>query len=213
MRVRALILDFDGVVVDSERVLAECFVEVIEQLGGRVAIDDFGHLFGTVDADHEWERLLPQWCGGGVTLADVEAILTPIFRERSADLPVLPGVRELIDEAHGKGWRVGLGTGQGRERLMPKLERLRLVESFDAVVTRDDVTRGKPAPDTFLLVAERLGVHPSACLVVEDSMHGCQAAIAAGMDVVVCPSIVTAHLDFPAEARRVESLLDLCAAP
>jgi beta-phosphoglucomutase-like phosphatase (HAD superfamily) len=89
------------------------------------------------------------------------------------------------------------------------LERLGVDGHFDAVVTAEEVDRGKPAPDIFLAAAGRLGLPPEACTVVEDSVPGCEAALAAGMRVVVCPSVVSAHCQFPPEARRVGSLADL----
>lgn len=77
------------------------------------------------------------------------------------------------------------------------------------IVTRADVARGKPAPDIFLEAARLLGVEPRACLVLEDSPHGCEAALAAGMRVVACPSVVTAHCAFPEGVALVGSLLDV----
>jgi beta-phosphoglucomutase-like phosphatase (HAD superfamily) len=76
-------------------------------------------------------------------------------------------------------------------------------------VTRADVARGKPAPDIYLEVARRLEVRPEECLVLEDSAIGCEAALAAGMRVIACPSVVTAHCTFPAAATRVQSLHDV----
>ena len=206
---RALIFDFDGLMVDSERVLAECFIEVLADFGATIGFEDFGHLFGTVDADDEWQRLVHDWCGRPVPMSDIEERLTPMYRQRGAELPLLPGVAELIDEATDAGWRVGLGTGQDRDRLGPKLERLGLVGRFHAVVTRQEVQRGKPFPDIFLEVAQRLEVDPTACLVLEDSVHGCEAAVAAGMRVIACPSVVTAHCEYPEGIDRVTSLRDV----
>jgi HAD superfamily hydrolase (TIGR01509 family) len=124
-------------------------------------------------------------------------------------LPPLPGVRELLLAARAAGIRTGLGTGSERERITPRLERQGLLELFDVVVTRADVARGKPAPDIFLEAARLLGVDPAACVVLEDSPHGCTAALAAGMRVIACPSAVTAHCAFPDGIERVRSLVEV----
>lgn len=199
--------DYDGLIVDSERQLAECIVEVIAGWGTTVTFEDFGHLFGTVDADHVWDELLGDWCGR--TLAELEAGVAPLVRPRRDELELLPGVRELLDHARTADLRTAVATGNSRDVLRQRLGRLGIHEHFDAIVTRADVPRGKPDPDIYLEAARRLQVEPAECLALEDSVPGCEAAIAAGMRVVACPSAVTAHCAFPAEARRVTSLLEL----
>lgn len=210
---RALIFDYDGLMVDSERVLAECIVDAITEFGGAVSVQDFGHLFGSTEMDHEWERLLPVWCQRPMTLAELEAHITPAVRERGDQLPLLPGVAELIDAACVAGWKLGLGTGQSsRERLETRLQRNNVLDCFDAIVTVAEVARGKPAPDIFVEVARRIGVEPAGCVVLEDSVPGCEAALAGGMRVIACPSLVSEHCEFPAGVRRVGSLTQLTLA-
>lgn len=205
----ALIFDYDGLMVDSERMLAECIVDAVAEFGGEVTIEEFGHLFGSTEMDHEWERLLPIWCQRPVTLAELEAHITPTVRERGDALPLLPGVPELLAAARAAGWKVGLGTGQSWTRLEARLRRNEVFGCFDAIVTAGEVARGKPAPDVFVEVARRLDVDPGECVVLEDSVPGCTAALAAGMRVVVCPSLVSAHCEFPGDVRRVSSLTEL----
>jgi HAD superfamily hydrolase (TIGR01509 family) len=159
--------------------------------------------------DEAWAALVEQWCGTAVSMAELDARLDPLVGPRLDALPLLPGVEELLRGARAAGWRSALATGRQRERLDTLLERLGVADHFDAVVTAEEVARGKPAPDIFLAAADRLGLPPAACTVVEDSLPGCEAALAAGMRVVVCPSVVSAHCEFPPEARRVGSLVDL----
>jgi riboflavin kinase len=102
-----------------------------------------------------------------------------------------------------------LGTGATRQSLERRLAGGGLVDAFDVIVTRADVERGKPAPDIFLEVARRLEVAPADCLVLEDSPHGCEAALAAGMQIIACPSVVNAHCEFPDGVRVVASLLEV----
>jgi beta-phosphoglucomutase-like phosphatase (HAD superfamily) len=118
-------------------------------------------------------------------------------------------VRELLDLALESGWRTGIGTGSGLPFVAPRLERLGVLDRFDAIVTRADVERGKPFPDIYLELARRLDVDPADCVVLEDSAPGCEAALAAGMRVIACPSVVTAHCELPDGVERVASLLEV----
>lgn len=203
----AVILDFDGLMIDTERVEADCIIGVLAGWGVEVCYRDFGHLFGSVDADGEWEALLSGWCGRSGT--ELAAEIRPITTAMKDALPLLPGVRELLDVAHGRGLKIGLGTGTSIENVSRRLGRLGVLDRFDAVVTRAEVAAGKPAPDTFLEVARRLAVPPAQCLVLEDSVHGCEAAIAAGMTVIACPTVVTAHCEYPYGVEVVQTLLDV----
>lgn len=203
----ALIFDFDGLLIDTERVEADAIIEVVAEWGHPLSYADFGHLFGSVDAHQEWEELLAATCQR--SFAELEARLGPHITAIKDELPLLPGVRELLDAAHARGLRVGLGTGNVMETLERRLGRHGVFDRFDAIVTRPEVTNGKPAPDIYLEVARRLEVDPEACLVLEDSAIGCEAALAAGMRVVACPSVVTAHCDYPAGVQRVDSLHDV----
>ena len=205
----ALIFDFDGLMIDSERVLAEAIIETLADLGATVTFEDFGHLFGTTEADHEWDLLLPQWCGRPVSLSEVEERITPIIGPRVDALPLMPGVLDLIDAAHSAGWRTAVATGSDRRYVEPRLRRTGVLDRFDVIVTAAEVAKGKPAPDIYLETARRLAVDPSECVVLEDSRPGCEAAVAAGMRVVVCPSAVSLHLEVSPAVRRVTSLTEI----
>jgi HAD superfamily hydrolase (TIGR01509 family) len=205
--IAAVVFDFDGLMIDTERVQADSIIEVVARWGVEITYADFGHLFGSVDADAEWDRLLRSWCGR--TAEELDAALRPMVGTLKDRLPLLPGVREVLDAAHGRGLKVGLGTGNALETVQRRLGRHGVFERFDAVVTRADVVAGKPAPDIFLEVARRLAVAPSTCIVLEDSVQGCEAALAAGMGVVACPTVVTAHCEYPEGVPRISSLLDL----
>lgn len=124
-------------------------------------------------------------------------------------LPLLPGVRHLLNQAYRVGWRTGIATLHHRDSLEASLRRLGIHDQFDAIVTSADALRPKPAPDVYLETAKRLGVAPHACVALKDSVAGSEAALAARMTVVVCPCEVTMASKFPAAFRRVDSLLEL----
>ena len=205
--VGAVIFDFDGLMIDSERVEADCIIAVLADWGTTVSYEDFGHLFGSVDADHLWDDLLGGWCGR--TAGELDAEIRTRVRPLKDALPLMPGVRELLDAAAAGGLLVGLGTGNTRANLEKRLGRHGVFDRFDAIVTRSEVPQGKPAPDIYLEVARRLGVPPATCLVLEDSVLGCEAALSAGMGVIACPTVVTAHCEYPAGAQLVTSLIEV----
>jgi HAD superfamily hydrolase (TIGR01509 family) len=210
---QAVIFDFDGLIIDSELVIARGFIEVLAARGFTLSLDQMAHLFGSTEVDHLWDELIADCTAGAVTIDDLGPELGRTIPAMIDGLPLLPGVLEVLDAANATGRRVGLATGQEPGRLREHLHRHGLIGRFDVIVTSSEVARGKPAPDIFVETAHRLSVPPAQCLVLEDSLHGCEAAIAAGMAVVVCPSPVTAHSEFPACAARVDTLLELLHHP
>jgi HAD superfamily hydrolase (TIGR01509 family) len=206
---KALIFDYDGLIVDSERVEADYVIRILADWDVNVTYADFGHLFGSVDADAHWDELVRGWCGRTAMELETEIHTRLRAGNDKEHLPLMPGVRELLDEAKGRGIAVGLATGNTYSALERRLGWHGVFDRFDAVVTRADVAQGKPAPDIFLEVARRLDVAPPDCLVLEDSVPGCEGALAAGMRVIACPSVVSAHCDYPDGIERVATLLDV----
>jgi len=203
------VFDFDGLMIDSETAVAACVADALTARGVVFALDDVAHLFGSTDATEEWDRVLAPH---GLSLAELRVDVDARLRPRVEVLPLLPGVVEVLDAAASSGWRTAIATGTDRARLDAHLARLRLDERFDVIVTRREVARGKPAPDIYLEAASRLGERAEACLVLEDSLPGCEAALAAGMQVIVCPSPVTAGCAFPCDVRRVASLVEVASS-
>jgi HAD superfamily hydrolase (TIGR01509 family) len=105
------------------------------------------------------------------------------FLEEAKSIRPHAAVLEVVEAAHGRT-RMAIASGGSREIILGTLRHLPFRDSFDAVVTRDDVERGKPAPDIFLNAAAALSVDPARCVVYEDSDEGIGAAYAAGMCVI-----------------------------
>ena len=122
--------------------------------------------------------------------------------------PLRPGVAERLAEAHALELPAAVASSSSAEWVEPWLERHGLRSQFRAVCTRDDVARVKPAPDLFLLAAERLGVPPPACVVFDDTPNGVAAAHAAGMWAIAVPGPMTRTLAFPRPHHALSSLAD-----
>lgn len=208
---RALIFDYDGLIVDSESVVGDVLVEVLRERGVPADVELLGDLFGVSPPENNtlWEALVHQWLGSEVDLAALNALVTDRIEGRLGHLPLLPGVRALADSARAAGWTCAIATGKSRQSLEAELIRLHIEDRFGVLVTAQEVPAGKPAPDLYLEAARLLHVPPTSCVVLEDSVAGCRAGLAAGMTVVVCPCAVTRGCTFPSEATLVHSLLDL----
>src|SRR5439155_12215676 len=116
-----------------------------------------------------------------------------LYRQIARDgLPAVRGVRAFVDEVAAAGTPRAVATSASRLDVERLLDPLGLLNQFDAVVTAEDVRRGKPDPEVYLLAAESIGVPPGQCLVFEDSVVGIQAARRAGMRVI---GVATAHAD------------------
>jgi HAD superfamily hydrolase (TIGR01509 family) len=185
----AVLFDMDGLMIESERALLQCWREASRGLGLE-QLDDalwlsFVGLSDRVCADLLRERL---------DEAQVQALLQETQdrydRHVDAGLPLKAGVLELLAELGRRNIPRAVVTSTRRERALQKLERCGLLPHFDTVVTGSDVANPKPAPDIYLLAAERLRVSPARCVVLEDSVPGVRAALAAGMTPIQVPDLV-----------------------
>lgn len=179
---RGLIFDFDGVIADSEALANNVLAEAVTRLGLPTTLDDsliryIGKRSQEVMAAIEASvgRPVPGGFSDGLKAATLERFRT--------DLREVEGAGAFI--ARFSGVPRCIASSSSMERLQLCLEVLRLTEAFGSdVFSADMVTSGKPAPDIFLLAAERIGVPPLECLVIEDSVSGVRAGVAAGMTVI-----------------------------
>lgn len=180
----AVIFDCDGVLIDSETIAHEVELEALERLGlffdepdrkarfQGLAVRDWS---AALDADHRAQR--------GVPLPEgfVQALSAEITRRVLADIRPIEGA---VDAARRFRGLKAIASSSPKAELHGKIRGLGLWEDFEGhVYSGDDVSRGKPAPDLFQLSADRLGVRPARCVVIEDSVNGVKAGVAAGMIV------------------------------
>jgi HAD superfamily hydrolase (TIGR01509 family) len=201
----AVIFDMDGVLVDSEPLHLRATQATLGSRGDSYSERDNQAFFGATDP--EMLRVLriifalPQ---STAELVDAHsAHLIELIRAEARPLPGVPDVPLWLQKS---GVRLGLATAARRPIIRAVLEAVGLPRAFEAVVSGDEIVRGKPAPDGFLLAARRLGVDPAQCVVVEDSRDGVLAGKAAGMLVAAVPCAATSHDDVSAADVVLPSL-------
>ncbi len=194
-KLKALIFDFDGLVLDTETAEVEVWREIYTEHGLEFPIMKWVTIVGGSGAAHfDAAEYLSVQVGG----LDVEELKDRFLRERMELIrqkEIMPGVIGLLDSALETGTRLALASSSPLVWIDEHLTRLGLTDRFEVVCTRDDVEITKPDPALFLLAAEKLGVGADEVVVLEDSLNGVLAAKAAGMYVVAVPNEVTAHTD------------------
>ena len=180
----AVIFDCDGVLIDSETIAHEVELEAMKRFGllfdsaaykarfQGLAVKDWG---AALDEHYRAER------GAPLPSGFIESLSGEITRRILADIRPITGA---VDAARAFRGSKAIASSSPRHELHGKVRSLGLWDVFDGhIYSGDDVARGKPAPDLFLLSAERLRVSPSRCVVIEDSVNGVNAGVAAGMTV------------------------------
>lgn len=203
--ISALIFDMDGVLIDSEPLHLVAYQKLLAGFGCKYTEEDNRQYLGRKDIDCAKgliERFTLPVTDEELVLKK-ERILHELFRQ---ELKLQPGVQALLEQAEG----IHLNTAVASSATLPTIklvvEVTRLSRYFKALCSGDEVSHGKPAPDVFLLAAERLAVRPDQCLVIEDTYNGVCAAKAAGMKCIAVPCLATRHQDLSHADLVMQSL-------
>jgi len=212
--VTAVILDFDGLIVDTETPIFEAWLAAYRRRGCTVGLEEWQHALGTHGGFDPLEHLEDQMRGSGLApgqALDRDAVLAEV-KEASArgcdGQPLLPGVEALLQDALALGLGRAVASSSSCGWVNGWLERHGVRELLEVVVGRDDVRNVKPDPELFLLAASRLGRPPGACVVFEDSPNGMRAALAAGMRCVAVLNDLTRPLARPDVDLVLDSLAE-----
>ena len=181
MITKAVLWDLDGTLVDSEEFHWQSWQHALGIEGVPVTKVQFKATFGRRNESILSDWLAPDASPERITrVADAKEVE---YRRLAAEhgLQPLPGAAEWLQRLGNAGWRQAIASSAPRLNVDTMLAALHLAHYFDAIVTSEDVTRGKPEPDVFLAAAARLDAPPSRCIVVEDAAAGIEAAKRAGM--------------------------------
>ena len=206
--IRALVFDFDGLILDTETADLRCWEEVYREQACELPLDGFLSNIGTHGTFDLYAELERQ-SGRAVDRDVVQTARRSHFAALIASERPLPGVEAYLTEARALGLRLAVASSSSREWVEGHLERLGLLSHFHTTACSDDVERVKPDPALYRLAVERLGVEPGEAVAFEDSLHGLLAAKAAGLRCVVVPNTVTASLAFEVADRQLGSLAEV----
>ena len=186
MKYKGLLFDLDGVIVDTAKYHYMAWKQIADELGIKFTEEDNERLKG-VSRVRSFEIILEI---GNVTMSED---LQEFYREKKNQIyveyisnlgkeEILPGVREFLETSKQQGYKIALGSASKNSMII--LERLGLVDLFDAIIDGTKVSKAKPDPEVFLRGAKELGLHPGECIVFEDSVAGIKAARSGGMKAV-----------------------------
>jgi HAD superfamily hydrolase (TIGR01509 family) len=184
--IEAVVLDLDGLLIQTEEIWDEVRERYVRERGGRYDAEAQRAMMGM--SSTEWSRFINEELGvpddPETISAEVVRLMEARYRER---LPLIDGAVEAVERLAAR-WPLGLASSSNRPLIDAVLELAGLTECFRATVSSEEVARGKPAPDVYLEATRRLGVAPQRCAAIEDSHSGIRSAKAAGMGVLAIPN-------------------------
>ena len=189
--VRAVVFDMDGLLVDTETVIFRAMQHTAGGFGRELPFSTFQRMVGL--QDEASNAVLVEHFGEGFDLpAWTLAVRAHSHAQMAAGVALKAGVQEIVDYLAQAGLPRAIATSSSLKAVQRNLTPHGLVERFQAVITKEVQTRGKPHPEPFLQAAAALGVAPQDCLALEDSHNGVRSAHAAGMMTVMVPDMLDA---------------------
>ncbi|MDP9315024.1 MAG: HAD family phosphatase [Chloroflexota bacterium] len=205
--VRAVLWDVDGTLLDSAAYHWQSWQATLALEGFPLQWEQFVASFGQRN-----DAVLRGYFGADFPVSEVERIAEAKetrYRELlgAGGVTLLPGVDQWLQRLHQEGWRQAIASSAPRLNVMAIVEALGIGAYFEAIVSAEDVQRGKPDPQVFLVAAQKLGVPPERCIVVEDAPAGIEAGRRAGMRTIGVLS-THAQLDGDLVVRTLDALPD-----
>jgi len=206
MSARGIIFDLDGVLIDSEGLYFRAYQTVLEPYGVKISRAEYEEHWIAQGRGPEHivaKHNLP------ISPDDLRQMRSPVYlRLLETDVTLMPHVEEVL--AHlAPRFRLTVATNTNREHLDFVLRRFDITCFFSFTVAREDYQGAKPEPDAFLVAAEKLGLPPTRCVVIEDTYKGVMAAFHAGMACIAVPNEYTRHNDFSYASLVLHSLRGL----
>ena len=204
---RAVLWDMDGTLIDSEEFHWISWRDTMANEGITITHEQFLSSFGQRN-----DSIIPRWLGSASTPERIERTANAkeeLYRHlvRKNGISPLPGVASWVHRLHEQGWLQAVASSAPRANIEVVLEALAATHSFQAIVSAEDVRKGKPDPEVYLTAASRVGVSPDRCIVVEDAVAGVEGARRAGMR-----SIGVSHNGKHLAADLIVTSLDLLDA-
>ena len=209
--IRAIVFDFDGLILDTEEPVYRSWLEVYQAHGEELPFERWVQIVGSTTLGFHPQHHLEERLGRSLPK---EVLDRRIGRRTELILAqkLMPGVVQHIESAKAMGMKLGVASSSTADWVRGHLARLGILDSFDCLRCRDDVVNAKPEPDLYIAVLECLGVPASETIAIEDSPNGVMAAKRAGLRCVAIPNSITARLDLGQADLVLGSLADVTLA-
>ncbi len=190
-KIEALLIDFDGTLVDSVPLLYRAYAHFVMIFGLWPSQEEFITMNGfTAD---EMVACIKAWRELDYPTERLLKLYTTICRYQYDEAPISDGASEFVQWASGRGYRLGIVTSASREWVKPVLEREKLDRYFEVIIGKENLKRGKPDPEGFIQAVKSLGVPLEAAIAIDDSPNGIEAAVKAKMRAIQFNGIGTYH--------------------
>jgi HAD superfamily hydrolase (TIGR01509 family) len=209
--IRAVVFDFDGLLLDTETPVYTAWLEAFDAHGAELTAEEWAIEIGTSGA-LDLEAMLHARATGAVDVDRMHEVRRARRDELLAANTLLPGVEQWIADVRRLHLGIAIASSSPIDWVDGHLVRLGVRDRFEHVSCQDVDVPGKPAPDVYLRACDALGVDPRDALAIEDSPNGVRAAKAAGLWCVAVPNEITAPLDFSQADLVVGSLADVSLA-
>lgn len=204
--IKAVIFDFDGLILDTERSVFQSWQEIYEEHQATLPLEEWVVCIGGASELFDVYGYLEQQVGQPLKRDEIANRQRKRHVELVAQLPLLPGVADYIIEAKRLGLKIGMASSSSRAWVTGHLERLGLLQHFDFIKCGDEVRQKKPSPDLYLAVLEGLGISNTEAIVLEDSANGVLAANRAGIFCVAIPNVITGQVSLDHANMRLVSM-------
>ena len=207
MNIKAILFDHDGTIADSEQAHFEMWREVLHKYNVELSHEEYKSQYAGIPTTENAKTIVENHSLDvePITLVLAKTQITNAYLAEQA-FPLMSGALESVRYFYEQGLQVGIVTGAGREGVNITLKNHGFEKYVSVVVSGDDVEHSKPAPDCYLLAADKLGRQPSECLAIEDTYNGSLAAIRANMK---CIGVSSSHSVRDAFSKTVYECSDL----
>ncbi|MCB9359152.1 HAD family phosphatase [Candidatus Woesearchaeota archaeon] len=204
---KAIIFDFDGIIVDSEPLHFKTHRLVLEKHGIFISEEDYKKYGVSHGSDSFYSEMAKKY-NKKINFQETKKERRKLFVDSiDSELKLRDDFDVLIESLHGK-YKIGIASATKTGIIKQILEKFNLTKYFDEIVGGDEIKKNKPFPDIYLEAARRLDIPVEECIAIEDSESGLTAAKAAGMKCIAVPNDFTVHQDFSKADKIIDSLKD-----
>jgi HAD superfamily hydrolase (TIGR01509 family) len=196
MTVKALIFDFDGLILETEYPIYKAIRDVYIKYGTDLKLEDYTYCVGSIEDNHHFLHLLEKELNIKLDINQLSEEINQAMMDDINSSEALPGVENILIQAKKLDLTCVVASSSDFPWVSNHLNTLGLTEYFSKICTRENVKRVKPEPDLFLYALTQANVQANEAIVFEDSQNGILAASRAGIFSVAVPNIVTRNLDF-----------------